>query len=81
VETPTSTGYNSLVINLPNTCRHCGCKNLKFDGTRTNGRIHAQLRCISCGKILQEWNYTAEVYTDEEEELIRERLRRLGYFE
>ena len=72
---------DSLIITMPDTCRHCGFENLKFKGTRTNGKIHAQLRCMSCGKILQEWNYTKDVYTEEEEKLIRERLEKLGYFE
>lgn len=72
---------DSLIITMPDTCRHCGFENLKFDGARTSGRIQAQLKCMSCGKILQEWNYTKDVYTEEEEKLIRERLEKLGYFE
>ncbi len=72
---------DSLIITMPETCRHCGFKNLKFNGTRTDGRIQAQLRCMSCGEILQEWNYTEEVYTEEEQKLITEHLRRLGYLE
>ncbi len=72
---------DSITINMPDACRYCGFKNLKFDGTKNNDRIQAQLRCMKCGKILQEWNYMEEVYTEEEEELIKKRLKNLGYFE
>jgi len=40
-----------LEIELPEKCE-CGFPNLHIWGTRTNGRLRIEVRCIRCGKLL-----------------------------
>ncbi len=38
-------------LELPERCR-CGFTNLNIWGTRTNGRLDVEVRCMRCGKPL-----------------------------
>ena len=40
----------TLEIEIPESCKYCGFKNLKIHGNRINGRTMAEVRCIRCGK-------------------------------
>ena len=42
---------NKVRIELPEKCG-CGSENLKVWGTRINGRVKVDVRCMRCGKIL-----------------------------
>lgn len=42
---------NELRLELPEKCG-CGSENLKVWGTRINGRVKVDVRCMRCGKIL-----------------------------
>jgi len=46
---------NELKVGLPEKCV-CGSENLKIWGTRLNGRVKVELRCIRCGKVLWDKN-------------------------
>ncbi|MBA7633206.1 hypothetical protein ES703_40768 [subsurface metagenome] len=39
-------------LELPESCHWCGLSNLKIWGTRTNGRLVVEVRCMRCGKPL-----------------------------
>ena len=38
-------------LELPDKCK-CGFSNLNIWGTRTNGRLDVEVRCMRCGKPL-----------------------------
>ena len=38
-----------LKLEIPETCQ-CGFRNFYVWGTRTNGKIHIEVRCMSCGR-------------------------------
>jgi hypothetical protein len=42
-----------LEIELPENCG-CGSKNMKIWGTKIDGRVGLEVRCMRCGKILCE---------------------------
>jgi len=42
----------SLEIEIPESCYKCGFFNLNIHGTRTNGRLRVEVRCMQCGKPL-----------------------------
>ena len=41
----------TVELELPESCP-CGFSNLKIHGTRTNGRLDVEIRCMRCGKPL-----------------------------
>ncbi len=43
---------DTVEIEVPESCIHCGFKNMKIYGVRTNGRTVAEVRCMRCGKQL-----------------------------
>lgn len=42
---------NELILELPEKCG-CGSENLSVWGTRIEGRVKVDVRCMRCGKIL-----------------------------
>jgi hypothetical protein len=44
---------NELRVELPEKCG-CGSENLKVWGTRIEGLVKIDVRCMRCGKILYE---------------------------
>ncbi len=41
----------TVALELPEKCS-CGFSNLKIHGTRTNGTLKIEVRCMRCGKPL-----------------------------
>jgi len=39
-------------LELPESCDGCGLSNFKIWGTRMNGRLVVEVRCMRCGKPL-----------------------------
>jgi len=42
----------TVEIELPESCIHCGFKNMKIYGVRVRGRTRVEVRCMRCGKPL-----------------------------
>lgn len=42
----------SLELEIPESCYWCGLSNFKIWGTRINGRLVVEVRCMRCGKPL-----------------------------
>lgn len=42
----------NLDIEIPESCYECGLSNVNIWGTRTNGRLRVEVKCMRCGKPL-----------------------------
>ena len=42
----------TIEIEIPESCHECGFENLNIRGSRLNGRIKVEVRCMRCGKPL-----------------------------
>ncbi len=54
----------TVEVEIPGSCQYCGFVNLKIWGTRTDGVLRVEVRCMRCGKPLfkvendEAWNKT-----------------------
>lgn len=41
---------SAVNLPLPSECPDCGFENLNIFGTRINGKVSVEIRCMKCGK-------------------------------